>query len=582
MSALSALARVYDRMAARGEVPAFGYSLERVGFLIELKADGTPAGRPIDLRESNGRKKIGRLLAVPRAAKRTSGIAPNFLWDKSAYVLGVTAREGSRTAMEHDAFVNRHRAWLSGIDDDGLKALLSFLDHWAPEQFIELGWPDEMKDQNVVFALERERLDNTMIHDRPAARDLWACVSATGEKIEGICLISGNRGPIARLHPTIKGVWGAQSSGASLVSFNLDAFTSYGHEQGDNASVSETMAFAYASALNRLLEPDSGRCMEIGGTTIVFWADSSNREEAVEAERLFANLFAPDRELAKSAIGSPHPRILLDLSLRVADSDLYRGLRFCVLGLAPNAARLSVRFYIEDDFGAIMRRYLGHLERMRVSPPPMDALSMGRLFIETAALRRRENIPASLVGEWIRAVLSDTPYPATLLSILLMRLRADHGVSAMRAGILRSVLVRNFNLQKEAPVSFDPANREAGYLLGRLFAVHEQIQKVALGSNLNATIKDTFYGSAAAQPRRIFYLLETNSIHYLSKIGRQNRSRRVSLEKILRSIMELMSPQDDPFPMNLPSKDQALFALGYYHQRNDFFVKPPRLGEHSE
>jgi len=212
----------------------------------------------------------------------------------------------------------------------------------------------------------------------------------------------------------------------------------------------------------------------------------------------------------------------------------------------------------------------------------MDALSMGRLFIETAALRRRENIPASLVGEWIRAVLSDTPYPATLLSILLMRLRADHGVSAMRAGILRSVLVRNFNLQKEAPVSFDPANREAGYLLGRLFAVHEQIQKVALGSNLNATIKDTFYGSAAAQPRRIFYLLETNSIHYLSKIGRQNRSRRVSLEKILRSIMELMSPQDDPFPMNLPSKDQALFALGYYHQRNDFFVKPPRLGEHSE
>ena len=249
MTALVALARAYDRMAARNELPAFGYSTQNVGFLLSLNADGSIAGAPADLRSGEGKKWIARPLAVPQPAKRTWGIAPNFLWDKTAYVLGVTAGQSKRSAAEHNAFVERHRDWLAGTNDEGLVALLRFLEEWRPQHFSELAWPDDMRDQNLVFTLERERLDGVYMHDRPAARELWARLSAESEKnMEAVCLLTGEKAPVARLHPSIKGVWGAQSSGASIVSFNLDAFTSYGHEQGDNAPVSEAAAFACTTA----------------------------------------------------------------------------------------------------------------------------------------------------------------------------------------------------------------------------------------------------------------------------------------------------------------------------------------------
>jgi len=577
VSALAALVRAYDRMAARHEVPAFGYSQEKIGFLIPLNEDGTPAGLPIDLRRGEGRKRAAPLMPVPQPTKRTSGIAPNLLWDKTAYVLGVTAGEGRRTAQEHEAFRERHRQWLAGSNDPGLQALLGFLDGWAPQRFAELGWPEEMKDQNVVFALEGERLDGVMIHDRQAARDLWARLSAADGRGEAACLVTGERGPVARLHPAVKGVWGAQSSGASIVSFNLDAFTSYGHEQGDNAPVSEAAAFAYASALNRFLERDSGHRIQIGDASTVFWADAS-AALAGQAEKLFAAFFvderqadtAEERKVEAWLAGLREGRPVEDLR-----PDLPPGVRFFVLGLAPNAARLSIRFYLEDEFGVIAERYLRHLARMRIEPPPrQEGPSMWRLLIETAVLRKSENIQPNLAGAWMRSILTDTPYPRTLLSALIMRLRADHDVNALRVAILKSVLIQNYAM--EVPVSLDPAFKDPGYLLGRLFAVYEQVQTAALGREVNATIKDKFYGAAAAQPRKVFPLLERGSAPHLSKIGKQNKGRKVNLEILLGEIMETMSPGEDPFPASLPERSQALFALGYYHQRNDFFRKPDK------
>jgi CRISPR-associated protein Csd1 len=252
--------------------------------------------------------------------------------------------------------------------------------------------------------------------------------------------------------------------------------------------------------------------------------------------------------------------------------DLPQGVRFFVLALAPNAARLSVRFYIEDDFGVIAERYLRHLDRLRIDPPPRDeAPSMWRMLVETAVLRKSDNIQPNLAGEWMRAILTDSPYPLTLLSTLIMRLRADHDVNALRVAILKSILIKNFKM--EVPVSFDPECKEIGYLLGRLFAVYEQIQTAALGRNVNATIKDKFYGSAAAQPRKVFHMLESGSANHLSKIGKQRPGLKVNFEKAVGAIMEAMSPEGDPFPASLPDKSQALFGLGYYHQRNEFFKK---------
>ncbi len=574
MSSLASLVRAYDRMAARKEVPAYGYSQEKISFVISLNPDGTAAHLPFDLRQGEGKKKTARLMAVPQPAKRTSGIASNFLWDKTAYVLGVTASEGKRTAREHKAFVKDHRAWLASSEDEGLQAFLHFLENWTPEQFAELGWPEEMKDQNVVFALESERFAKIMIHDRPAARELWARLSQAGEKNEAVCLVTGNHAPVARLHPAIKGVWGAQSSGASIVSFNLDAFTSYGHEQGDNAPVSEAAAFAYTSALKHFLERDNGHRIQVGDSSTVFWADASDALAAGQAESLF-RAFSDERQteaveekkiegfLAKLRSGRPIEDFKPDLS---------PGVRFFVLGLAPNAARLSIRFYIEEDFGVIAERYIRHFERMRIDPPPKEETpSMWRMLIETAVLRKSDNIQPNLAGEWMRAILTDAPYPFTLLSTLIMRLRADHDVNAVRVAILKSILIKNFKM--EVPVSLNPEYKESGYLLGRLFAVYEQIQIAALGRDVNATIKDKFYGAASAQPRKVFRMLESGSSNHLSKIGKQKPGLKVNLEKAVGAIMESMSPDQDPFPASLPEKSQALFGLGYYHQRNEFFRK---------
>ncbi|MFG1400912.1 type I-C CRISPR-associated protein Cas8c/Csd1 [Xanthobacter sediminis] len=575
MSALAALARAYERMASRGEVPAFGFSQVGIGFLISLNADGIPDGAPIDLRQGTGKKKVAPPMAVPQPPKRTSGIAPSFLWDKTAYVLGITAGEGKRTALEHQAFIDKHHEWLAGTNDAGLLAFARFLDWWTPEQFEALGWPEEMKDQNLVFALESERLDNIRIHDRPAARDLWARLSADGEKSQAACLVTGAHAPVARLHPAIKGVWGAQSSGASIVSFNLDAFTSYGHEQGDNAPVSEAAAFAYTTALNHFLERNSGHRIQIGDASTIFWAEAADDASADMADELAALLMEPDLKTEAQKVSDILERLRKGQPIGEFQPALAPGVRFHVLGLAPNASRLSIRFYVEDEFGTIARRYAEHHERLKVEPPPKEpAPSMWRLLVETASLRKTENIQPNLAGEWMRAILTGAPYPLTLLSSIITRLRADHDVNALRVGILKSVLIRNF--QAEAPVSLDLTCKDPGYLLGRLFAVYERAQEDALGRNINATIKDKFYGAASAQPRKVFPYIDAHAVNHLSKVGKQNPGRRINLEKLIGAIMELMEPGADPYPASLPDRSQALFALGYYHQRNDFFRKPEK------
>lgn len=569
MTILASLADAYDRLADRKEVPPFGYSNERIGFLIALREDGRPAGPPIDLREGQGKKRDAPLMPVPSSSKRP-GVTPRafFLWDNTAYALGVTASEGKDGAARFAAFRERHRKDLKDTDDPGLLALLRFVETWTPDQFDALGWPSEMKDQNVVFALESDRRRNLCIHDRSAARALWVRLAAAGDKTEGVCLVSGARGPIARLHPSVKGVLGAQTAGASIVSFNLDAFTSYGHEQGDNAPVSEAAAFAYTTALNRFLERDSKNRIQIGDASTVFWADASDGI----AEAAFGTMFGEQKidegsEAAK--VGAVLERIRAG-QLTDFDLKLFQGVRFHVLGLSPNAARLSIRFWLDDDFGEVAQRYAAHMKAMRIEPPPRDAApSIWRCLIETARQRETKNIPPNLAGEWLRAILTGGRYPLTLLATVLMRLRADKDVTALRVAMLKAVLIRNF--EKEVPVSLNPDNKDLGYLLGRLFATYEAIQTAALGRSVNATIRDKFYGAASATPRRVFTLLDRGSANHLSKVGKDNKGKAINLEKQVAAIMAHFDPSADPFPTSLPADQQALFAVGYYHQKDEFF-----------
>lgn len=571
MSILASLVKAYERLP---DAPPFGFSAQKIGFLVALNADGTVAN-VTDLRSEEKKKKLPRMVLVPQPVKRTAGIAPNFLWDKTSYVLGVTAGEGKRTADEHAAFVARHVDALKGTNDEGLGALLSFLTSWTPDQFAEPRWPEEMKDQNVVFALESERRQSTHIHDRPAAKALWARLNAADGKPTAICLVTGENAPVARLHPAIKGVWGAQSSGASLVSFNLDAFTSYDHEQGDNAPISEQAAAAYTTVLNRFLETDSKHRIQIGDASTVYWADGSDAEANEAAEGCFSGFLADiDDTIDTKKVGDLLAKIRSGRPVKDFNPGLAEGVRFHVLGLAPNAARLSIRFYFESTFGKLAENYQRFLSDMQVEPPPRDPYpALWKYLAETAVLGKRENVPPNLAGAWMRAILTGTQYPLTLLSTILMRQRADKTVNALRIAMLKAVLIRNF--EREVPVAFDPENRNKGYVLGRLFAAYEQIQSAALGPKVNATVRDKFYGAASAQPRKVFAFLNSASTNHLAKLGKQKPGYRVILERTVADIMALMQPGGDPFPASFSAEEQALFGVGYYHQRSEFF-KPKK------
>ena len=569
MSVLSSLVRAYDRLP---DAPPFGYSKEKIAALIALNPDGSVAGLH-DLRGGSGKRQTSAILTVPQAVKRASGIDPNFLWDKTAYSLGVTAGDDKRTAKEHAVFVERHREWLAGTEDEGLVAFLRFLDRWTPDQFI---WDETLRDQNIVFALEADRLAGRMLHDRPAARELWASVQGARGGAGAVCLVTGNHAPVARLPPSIKGVWGAQSSGASLVSFNLDAFTSYGHEQGANAPVSDQAAFAYGAALNAFLASGSGHRVQVGDASTVFWAEASNAGTAGAAEDMFGAMFDAQPSGAADDAARRQIEIRLDRlrqgkPLAEVEPNLTPGTRFTVLGLTPNAARLSVRFIVEDSFGALADRYRRWQDDIRVEPGPRGGpASLFRQLCELAVQGKMDNLPPRLAGDMMRAILTGGAYPLTILSTALTRIRADGRIDAIRAGLMKAVLVRNF--KQEVPVALDPDFDNTGYQLGRLFVIYEQIQRAALG-DVNASVRDKYYGAASATPRKVFAMLDRGAMSHLSKVGKKSPGHEVNLLKTLRAVTDRLSPGAEPFPQTLPARDQALFALGYHHQHSDFFRK---------
>lgn len=581
MSVLQALERHYHRLNARGDVSAPGWSPEKFGWCVVLDRDGAPVDMQ-DLHDLSGKKPKVKLYAVPAAVKRTVGIAPNLLWDKTAYVLGRTAGEGKRTAQEHAAFVEAHLARLAGQEDEGLVALRRFLEGWRPERFDEAPFRPEMLDSNVMFRLEGEL---GYLHERPAARALVNAETAEGGGYDdiGLCLVTGQDAKLARLHPTIKGVEGGQSSGASLVSFNLDAFTSLGKEQGANAPTGEGAAFRYGAALNHLLTRDGPNRLHrpVGDATVVFWADASDAKAADAADTLFADWLGGDvtddaaeaRQVREQMEVVAAGKALADLRPNIVP-----GTRFHVLGLSPNAARLSVRFWLSDSLDAFAQRLAQHHQDCRMEPVPMGwgaAPSVGRLLVNTTALQREfKNIPPLLAGEVMRAVLSGTRYPQSLLAAALIRLRAGDpktsdgksGSIGWHAAAIRAVLARDHRLgfyKENVPMSLDREHRTPGYLLGRLFAAYELAQRAALG-RVNATIRDRYFGAASATPASVFPLIVRGGQNHLSKVRKDKAGWATLIE---RELDEIYGKLDATLPRSLSLQQQGEFAIGYYQQR---------------
>lgn len=585
MTILQALDGYYDRLHAGGRAELPGWSREKFGWCIVIDAEGEPVD-VLDLRDASGKKPVVKAYPVPAGVKRTVGIAPNLLWDKTAYVLGRTAGEGKRTAQEHAAFVKSHLGLLADATDEGLLALRRFLERWKPERFDTAPFRPEMLDGNVMFRLDGDR---DYLHMRPAAVALVADAAPGSDAADDIlCLVTGRRAPLARLHPTIKGVEGSQSSGASLVSFNLDAFTSYNKGQGANAPTSEAAAFRYGGALNELLARGGPNrvARPIGDATMLFWADASDvdPDAADAADAWMQAAFDPDTledaaaMLLKdqfTAIGQGRPLA------QVIAPNVEEGLRYYILGLAPNAARLSVRFWEETNVGTLARRIADHYADTRIEPAPFGWVkppSVNRLLAQTTALQSKfANIPPLLAGEVMRAVITGAPYPRTLLAATLMRLRAgDNPGLGWHAAILRAVLVRAQRLRARTlsetggtPMALDREHLNPGYLLGRLFAMYELAQVAALGRGVKATMRDKYFGSASATPAGIFPLIISNGQNHLGKARKAAPGWAFLIEREIGAIMELIVPATPhTLPRSLRLEDQAEFAIGYYHQRS--------------
>lgn len=590
---LEALAHQYQRLIERDEpgLSPYGYSPEKISYAIVLSADGEPVN-VLSLVDTSGKKPVPQSLSVPQPEKRTSGIKSNFLWDKTSYVLGVSA-SSKRTTEEHEAFKAFHAQALAGTTDPGLMALLKFLSKWTPERFASAPFTADMLDANIVFKLDGEPLQ--YLHQRPAAQTVRARLlgpaaeAGAQTSLTQRCLVSGELADVARLHPAIKGVNGAQSSGASIVSFNLKSTESYGKEQGENAPVSEQAAFAYTTVLNHLLrrDPHNRQRLSVGDASVVFWAEAQDPEQAQSSEDLLAALLNPD---SKSDEGQETEKIRHVMEvvakgrpLIELDPKLDEGTRMFVLGLAPNASRLSIRYWLCDTLGDLVQRLRQHAQDLDLEPSPWKtAPSVWRLALATAPSRgdppkaKAEDVPPLLAGELMRAILTGGRYPQSLLTNVVMRMRADGDISGVRAALCKAVLNRDLRLShsnvpdKEVPVSLDVHSTNSGYLLGRLFAVLEGAQRLALGSQVNATIRDRYYGSASATPALVFPFLLRNTQNHMSRIRKDKPGAAINIE---RDIQEVIDKLPGEFPKHLGMQDQGRFAIGYYHQAQARFQK---------
>lgn len=567
---LQALTQYYEDLLARGEIAAPGWAPAKISYALCLDEDGqlTQVVPTKDVKKGKKTVLQPQSKPLPAPVKRASNIASNFLWDNSSYLLGIDQKGKPERSCECFAAAARlHHEILDGVDSPVARAILAFFDTWNVENAAEhpalAGQLDEITaGGNLLF-----RVNEAYPQEDAAIREAWQRRQSDRDKdaVEMQCLVTGREDEIAKVHPAIKGVRDAQSSGAALVSFNAPAFCSYGHEQNFNAPVGKYAAFAYTAALNHLLA-DKNQVQQIGDTTVVCWAEGAD---------------PVCQSLAVAAIfGGEAPGGLTDNALRTTLRRLAHGepcdelavdpnRTFYILGLAPNAARLSVRFFLRDSFGALMRNVNDHYERLEIVGGRYEMLPLWALLRETVNLNSRDKMPSpAMAGATVRAVFSGGRYPASLLEGVMLRIRAERNITWGRAAILKAYYLKNphEDCPKEVlTVSLNEESTNPAYTLGRLFRVMEEIQLASTGWNVNRSIKDSYFNSAASTPLSVFGKLFALSNYHLKKLMRD----KPGLGKKLGDLeSELAAQLTSPPPARSTQEEVVCFYLGYYHQCN--------------
>jgi CRISPR-associated protein Csd1 len=555
---------------------SFAAIISKNGELLDLE----------DLRINNGKKLLARDMIVPEQVIKTSGTSSNFLCENASYAFGLpTKNDIKKSRKEFKEFERFHEEILSGIKIQEVDAFLSFLSKWNPE--ISSQHPilknkiEDLNTGNIVFKMEGT---NRFFHEIREIKNVWSLYKKSKtSKVIGQCLLSGKIKPLASLHHKIKGVAGSQTVGASIVSFNKRAFTSYGKEQSLNSPISEESMFAYTTTINYLLSSRRNN-IRIGDTTAIFWAEKST--DGLE-ESIFTELFdpieentngtsknslrrEPDSEAAKR-VKSLLERLKNGQSVYDDSESFDVNTNFYILGLSPNAARLSVRFWYRDSFGRMIEKMLQHQLDMDIIRPSYanSLVTPWRILKEVAPNQDQKNISPLLAGNLARSIFSGQVYGEGIYTSILSRIRADGKVNDIRAGMIKACLIRKERKKdshkKEVlfTVSLNLENNNIGYRLGRLFAVMEKTQLDA-NPNLNATIKDRYFGAASTTPGSVFPILIKLSQHHMSK-AEYGRARDSEMSRIMETV--------ESFPPHMTLEDQGQFILGYYHQKQSFYTK---------
>ena len=611
------------------EIAEPGYSNAPVSYALNLSEQGDLLDIvPMFVPVQSGKKLVEkpRRMNVPEQVKRSVNVAANFLCDNAAYVLGLTGKESKDqeyAQRRFKAFRNLNVEILKRADSPLARAVIAFFQKYDSQTalqnpVISRHLEGLMEGGNLIFQVEGKN-----VLDDPQIRIVWEEYK-TGQRAAVMqCLVTGEKEPVERLHPDIKGVRDAQSKGASLVSFNLDAFTSYGREQGSNAPVSKRVASGYGVALNYLLSNQNpNRKIYFGDTTVVYWADSpekryasafysflnpefqqgqgeeesegekekEKRKRAKEAERTLGEVAEAVRQV--KAID------LAELRKQV-EKELDKNTQFNVLGLAPSAARLSVRFFLTQPFGVFAERIMQHYDDLQIEKEYANQptyLSPYRILAECVSPKvtsRDEEVKKSwslLGGAFIRSILMGTPYPEGLYAAFLNRIRHDSDESSeggrqrsikinyIRAAFIKAHLIRKYRRQGNNPyqealqMSLNESYTHPAYVLGRLFAVLEKAQREAIGTNINATIKDRYFTSACASPASVFPTLLRLAHHWTTKAEYGGVS-----DRKIQDLLGMLEAK--PFPSRFSLDEQGVFVLGYYHQRAAFYAKKDNHAE---
>ena len=608
---LQALTRYYDILSSdpESDIAPLGYSAIGISFALNISAKGELLDVfPLFEQVPRGKKMEDRprRMIVPEQVKRT-GPVPNFLWDNSAFVLGISDRDADDpeySLNRFEAFCQWNTEMLGKVNNPASKAVIAFLDNYDPAKGREhpktaTHLETILKGGNLVFMF-----NGGFVHEDAAIRQAWDLHKSSSDAVLGQCLITGEIAPIARLHPGLKGV-GVHPNpmGASLVSFNERSYESFNKTklQGLNSPVSEKATFAYTTALNYLLSStNENKKFNIGDTTVIYWAESEKKEYAKAfmglCEPEMIEVETPTEEESKPVRDKKAEKRLKKVAEKVRRvqaldvKKLLEGLenenpRFYILGLAPNAARVSVRFFHSDPFDKIVEKIMKHyndLEIVKEFDDQHTYLTIRDILKETVSKKASDPEASPLMaGSVFRAILENAPYPAALYNAIINRIRADQDdpkkfikkINYERAAIIKAYLIRKYRNQPQHPIqevlvmSLNEQSTIPAYLLGRLFAVLEKVQKEAI-PNLTATIKDQYFTSACASPKTVFPLLLRHSQHNISKaeFGYASDNR---IEKI----MNLLDVEKNPFPSHLTLDEQGIFVLGYYHQRTAFYVK---------